>query len=368
MKKRKAVKTLLILFAVITGMGLAVWLFLTRNPVFGGSATAKQQADYAARADNYREGRFFYPEEYILPGKSENIYRSQKGTKPQATLRLEPLAIPESPEPDKVYVTWLGHSALLVQMGGKNILIDPVFSDRASPVSFAGPQRFTEKPDLSALPRIDLLLLTHDHYDHLDMETVRALAGMTDRFVVPLGVENHLVRWGVERDRITEMAWWEELQFDGLTLGCTPARHYSSRKGTDAGATLWCSWVLRTDRHLVFESGDTGWGGHFAAIHEQYGDFDLVLTDGAQYDLKWHDIHMLPEEAAEACAVLGAHVSMPIHWGAYSLSPHPWDDAVERFTAAAEAAGLACVTPRLGQTMDLSSPELYRETWWREIP
>jgi L-ascorbate metabolism protein UlaG (beta-lactamase superfamily) len=368
MKLRKAVRFFMLLLALCAGIALAVWLFLTLNPVFGGSATAARQADYAARAVNYRNGRFFYPAEYVLPGLRENVYRSQKGTKPQAVLALEPLDIPGDPEPDKLYVTWLGHSALLLQMGGKNLLIDPVFSDRASPVAFTGPGRFTEKPDLSALPHLDLVLLTHDHYDHLDMETIRALDSKTDRFAVPLGVENHLIRWGVAPERITALAWWEELQLDGLTLGCTPARHYSSRKGTDAGSTLWCSWVLKTPHHLVLQTGDTGYGGHFAAIHEQYGDFDLVLTDGAQYDLKWHDIHMLPEEAVQACTTLGAKLAMPIHWGAYSLSPHPWDDAVERFTAAAEQAGLAVITPRLGQTADPDSPELYRETWWRALP
>lgn len=368
MKKRRAVKILLTLLAVMAGLGLAVWLFLTLNPVFGGRATAAQMADYAARADNFRDGKFFYPEEYVLAGKSENIYLSQKGTKPQTTLKPEPLAIPENPEPDKVYVTWLGHSCTLIQMGGKTVLIDPVFSDRASPVSFAGPRRFAEKPDLDALPKLDMILLTHDHYDHLDMETVQALAGKTDRFAVPLGVENHLIRWGVAPERITALAWWEELQLEGLTLGCAPARHYSSRKGTDAGSTLWCSWVLRDGRRQLLHTGDTGYGSHFAAIHEKYGDFDLVLTDGAQYDLKWHQIHMLPEEAAEACGMLGARLAMPIHWGAYSLSPHPWDDAVERFTAAAKTAGLPCVTPRLGQTLDLDHPELCREQWWKDIP
>lgn len=356
---------------VVTGMLVpavicaALLLYLGLNPVFGGRASAADRADYAARAVNYKDGRFFYPEEYLLSGIEEDIPLSSNGVAPAQPLPQAVPQIPRDPAEDRLYVTWLGHSSLLIQMHGLNILVDPVFTLRASPISFAGPRRYQPSPlSPEQLPAIDIVLLSHDHYDHLDMDAIGKLDGKTTRFVVPLGLENHLIRWGVPAEKISNMAWWEELEIDGLTIGCTPARHYSGRKGVDTGRSLFCSWVLRDEHHQIFESGDSGFGSHFQAIHDKYGDFDLVMTDCAQYNLKWHASHMFPEESVQACQMLGAKLAMPIHWGAYVLSTHSWDDPVLRFTAAAQAAELPVVAPMQGATMDLAAPAPHQVSWW----
>lgn len=365
LQKHKAVKVMLVILGILAAVLGTLLLYLRLDPVFGGKADTADRADYASRADNYKDGRFFYPEEYLLPGMSQDVRVSANAVAPAQPLPQATPQIPQEPAVDKVYVTWLGHSSLLVQMHGLNILIDPVYTQRASPLSFVGPQRYQASPlPLAQLPDIDLVLLSHDHYDHLDMDTIRALDEKTARFIVPLGMENHLTRWGVEERKITNMAWWEELEVEGLTVACTPARHYSGRMGLDAGSTLFCSWVLKDEYHQIFESGDSGFGSHFQAIHDKYGDFDLVMTDCAQYDIKWHASHMFPEESVQACGMLGAKLAMPIHWGAYVLSTHGWDDPVIRFTAAAERAGLPVAVPLQGATMDIDQPEGHREPWW----
>lgn len=367
-RKRKGVKVIMILLCVILLAVIGVFLFIKLNPVFGDSPVKDDKADYSTRAENYIDEKFTYPAEYLIDGLSEDKRISENGTKPADELPHKTPDFKENPSAYEVYVTWLGHSTLFIQMHGMNILIDPVFTDRASPVSFVGPERFSEpfiKPD--ELPELDIILFSHDHYDHLDMETIKTLNSKTDCFIVPLGVENHLERWGVSSNKIRNMAWWEEIDVNGLTIACAPARHYSGRYGLDSGNTLFASWILKDEYHQLFESGDSGFGGHFEDIHERYGDFDFVMIDCAQYDMRWHASHMLPEESANACEILGAELAMPIHWGAYSLSTHGWDDPPVRFVKAAEELDIAAVTPMLGETMNIDEPESYKEKWWENI-
>ncbi len=367
-KRHKIVRVLAVTFLIIAATAAAVILFLTLNPAFGGRPSKEDMKDYEKRADNYVDGKFIYPSEYEEAGLSENIIVSEKKTRPEDKLPSLTPSFSEKPDISDFTVTWYGHSTLLIQMHGLNILVDPVFSKRTSPVSFVGPKRFGELPgDIDSLPHIDVLLLSHDHYDHLDMASIKRLDEKTDRYIVPLGVEKHLKRWGVSSDKITNMAWWEETEVSGLTFGCTPARHFSNRSINDSGRTLFCSWVLKDEYNKVYESGDTGYGGHFKAVHDKYGDFDFVMTDCAQFNENWHNVHMYPEEAAMACETLGAGVAMPIHWGAFVLSSHPWDDPPERFTAAAEEKGIEVVTPRLGETFKLESYTDYQNRWWREV-
>lgn len=354
---------------IIGGVIVAGGLFLLLNPVFGGRASKEQQMDYAERAANYADGRFVYPETYIEAGLTEDVRASTKERKPVEELPVVAPKIPAEPELNRVYVTWLGHSTTLLQMHGLKILFDPLFLKTASPVSFVGPERYSKAPLTAAeLPQLDIVVITHDHYDHLEMKTIKQLDAKTELFVVPLGVENHLMRWGIAEEKIRAMAWWEEIEVDGLTIACTPARHYSSRMGIDGGKTLFASWVLKDEYHQIYESGDTGYGGHFKAIHQRYGDFDLVLTDCSQYNMQWHTIHMLPEEAVNACKTLGAKLSVPVHWGAYSLSDHAWDDPAERFVSAAERSGLAVSTPLLGETIDIDTVSGTANAWWRQCP
>ena len=366
---RRVMHVLILLGMIIGGIILAGGLFLMLNPVFGGRVSKEERIEYGRRAENYVEGKFVYPEKYIEEGLSQDIRISKKGRKPVDALPLATPVINKNPEVDKLYLTWLGHSTVLLQMHGLNILFDPLYSKTASPVAFAGPERYSQAPlTIEELPALDVILLTHDHYDHLDMKTLKQLNEKTKLFVVPLGVEQHLMRWGIDREKIRTLAWWEETEIDGLTLACTPARHYSSRMVVDGGKTLFASWVLKDEYHQVFESGDTGYGGHFKAIHEAYGDFDLVLTDCAQYNMQWRTIHMLPEEAVSACETLGTGLAVPVHWGAYSLSDHAWDDPAERFVKSAEEKELAVCTPMLGETVDIDTVSGASNYWWRECP
>ena len=299
LKTHRVVRGLLIFLLVLLCIALCVLIFMKVWPAFGGTPTKADKENYASRAENFRDGKFFDPQVSALMSDetaTDEGTRSQKSEQPQDTL---PVAAPDglsTPPMEQVHVTWLGHSSLLIQMHGLNILVDPVLSETASPVSFAGPKRFSPLPlTAQQMPHIDILLISHDHYDHLDYQTIRALDGKVDRYVVPLGVEKHLERGDVSAEKIQNLAWWEEATIEGLTLACTPAKHYSSRNLNDRGQTLWASWVLKDEFHQIYESGDSGYGDHFADIHARYGDFDLALMDCAQYNMRWHDIHMFPE-------------------------------------------------------------------------
>jgi L-ascorbate metabolism protein UlaG (beta-lactamase superfamily) len=263
-------------------------------------------------------------------------------------------------------VTWFGHSSLLLQMHGLNILIDPVFSEVISPVSFVGSKRFSHPGvTVADFPEIDILLLSHDHYDHLDYDVIKEIDGKVKKYIVPLGVENHLKRWDVEPSKITNMAWWEETVVEGLTIACTPAQHFSGRHITDNMATLWASWVFKDEFHQIFETGDSGYNSHWEKIHEKYGDFDFAMLECGQYDMQWPYVHSFPEQSVAAAKTLGVKVAMPIHWGAIILSRHGWDDSVERFLIAAEKEDITVITPYIGQTANIETPLLFTERWWR---
>lgn len=367
LKRHKVMRVMLILVCVLLLILAAALIFLKTWPAFGGQASKADMEDYERRADHYSGGKFSNSEPFEMMTdhmEEDDKILSHKGVKPEDTI---PTKQPEL-ENGEAQVTWFGHSSLLLQIGGKNILIDPVFAQRASPVSFAGGKRFSQLP-LSAkeLPKLDLVVLSHDHYDHLDYHTLKEIDNKVENYVVPLGVENHLQRWDIAADKITNMAWWEEIELDGLTIGCTPARHYSRRSLNDQDATLWASWVFKSGSLQIFESGDTGYGNHFQQIHERYGDFDFALLDCAQYDSRWPDVHMFPEEAVQAAASLGARTVMPIHWGTFKLADHPWDDPALRFTKAGEASGLTVATPLIGETMKLKNASGYQQRWWQGI-
>ena len=342
--------------------------FFQWYPPFGALPGRSDRESYARRAaGHYKDGVFVYPDEWGLAGVSSDERVSEKGTVPAQPL---PVRVPAlGGAGDDVRVTWLGHSTLVIEMHGKRLLVDPVFSRRCSPVAFAGPKRYSDPGTAPAeLGAIDAVLITHDHYDHLDYASIRALRAQTARFIVPLGVEARIARWVGGRERITALDWWEAVDLDGLEIILTPARHQSGRTLSDRGRTLYGSYVLRDGRCQIFESGDTGYGGHFAEIGRRYGAFDLVMTDGAQYNMPWHGWHMFPEESAMAAETLGARYVMPIHWGSFVLSTHGWDDPPERLTRACEERGLTVVTPRLGETMSLDAAENYQDRWWRDLP
>lgn len=353
----------IILILIISGV-----IYLNVNPVFGGRISKDEKLNYEKRAENYINGKFLYPERYKLLGEEENIHISNKGKSPETKLPLIKPSINEKLLIDEVRVTWFGHSTVLLRMHGMNILFDPVFSKRSSPLSFIGPKRFTEPPiKVEDMPDIDIMIITHNHYDHLDINTIKKLDSRVKRYITPLGVDETLIQCGINKDKVKNMAWWEEIKIKGLTIACTPSRHFANRQIFDYGKTLYSSWVLKDENHKIFESGDGGFGNHFKEINKRYGDFDLAIMENGQYNTKWHDIHMFPEEASRACSMLGAKLSMPIHWGTFVLSNHGWDDSVERFVLACEKDNNEVITPKIGETVDLEKYTDYQEKWWRKI-
>ncbi|MGD1847044.1 MAG: MBL fold metallo-hydrolase [Salibacteraceae bacterium] len=264
-------------------------------------------------------------------------------------------------------VTWLGHSSFLLEMEGKTILLDPMFGANASPVGFMA-ERFPESLPITAeqLPAVDLVLFSHDHYDHLDYPTILSIKDKVGQFLVPLGLGAHLQHWGVSKDKIIELDWWEEVTLLGLELACTPSQHFSGRGLMDRDQTLWCSWVIHGKRKKIFFSGDSGYFGGFKKIGEKYGPFDLTLLECGQYYTLWTEIHMLPEQTFQANLDLKGKALMPIHWGTFQLALHPWFEPVERLSVAANAQpNVPVVTPIIGQSIELGTP-LPQEKWWRE--
>lgn len=243
-------------------------------------------------------------------------------------------------EQDKLYFAWLGHSSVFLHMQEQNILIDPAFSAYTSPVPFVGPRRFPGRvPEPSDFPEIDLVLITHSHYDHLDKATIRSLESFVKHYVVPEGVGAILKRFGIAASKITELGWYESFCQTGLAVTLVPSQHDSGRSPFSMNRTLWGGFVLQSKDFTVFDSGDGGYADHFSKIHERFGDVDLAIMECGQYNQKWHTIHMFPEESVQACLDLHAKLAVPVHWGAYVLSDHAWNDPPKRFSRRAEELG-----------------------------
>ena len=282
---------------------------------------------------------------------------------------MNPTAAWHTPPGSGLRATWLGHSTVLIEIDGLRVLTDPVWGPRASPSRLAGPKRFQPVPvSLHALPPIDLVLVSHDHYDHLDYPTIRELAKTDVPFVTSLGVGAHLEAFGVRAERITELDWWESHALPGSELSVTaaPSQHFSGRALKDRNATLWSSLVIRTPRHAVFFSGDTGLTTEYATIRERLGPFDLVMLEVGAFHPSWGDIHLGPANAVEAWSLLGGGPFLPVHWGTFSLALHPWDEPAETLLSLGAAKGVPQVMPRLGEPVEPSQVERVTP-WWRGV-
>ncbi len=367
----KAVKVILIIFGIIILLIVAIILFVLLYKPFGGIPTNKELEEYSKRADNFKNGEFHNEEDVALYTNWTDPYKdrtSNKNSTPTDKLPYKKFTYSPVDNLNDVKITWFGHSSILLQMHNMNILIDPVFSNITSPVSFIGPKRYSENTiDVKSLPDIDIVILTHDHYDHTDYKTLKSLDEKTTKFIVPLGIDKDLIKFGISEDKIKNMAWWEETNINGLTIASTPAIHYSGRMIIDKNKSLWSSWIFKDENHTIYESGDTGYGKHFKEIQEKYGDIDFAMFDCAQYNENWHNIHMFPEEAVEASIDMNASVSMPIHYGAFNLSTHSWDDPVSRFTMYSKEKNVNYVTPLLGETFNLTEYKNYQDEWWINI-
>ena len=349
--------------------------FAQLSPQLGGTPTAAEQQAYQ-QSGHFRDGKFFNPQPTTtMTGGGmflalwRTLFEKTPNLRPAVPLpthRLNSLSITRK-TPGMVRVTWFGHSASLVEIGGKNVLLDPMLSVKMGPLSWVTPKRYNTSLAITAeqLPAIDAVLISHDHYDHLDYETIQKIKGKVGHFYVPLGVGAHLRRWGVPASQFTEMTWGDSVHLPGLTIISAPTRHFSGRGLTNRNSTFWSSWVLKAGSQRVFYSGDGGYGPHFQAIGQQYGPFDLALMECGQYDRQWAQIHMVPEQSVQAALDVRARAMLPVHWGAFTEAHHPWNEPVERATVEADRRGLLLTTPELGQPVVLGAAPLPQLRWWR---
>jgi L-ascorbate metabolism protein UlaG (beta-lactamase superfamily) len=273
-----------------------------------------------------------------------------------------------TPSESGLRITWMGHSTVLIEIDGYVVLFDPVFSNRASPFPFFGPKRFHPTPiSIVDLPELDAVVISHDHFDHLDYKSIIQLIPKTKAFYVPLGAGAHLEYWEVPPDKIHSLDWWEERKTDsGLCLIACPARHFSGRMMGFGDRTLWASWALIGPSHRVFFSGDTGMMSLFNKIGEQFGPFDATLIKIGAYGRTWHDIHVDPEEALEIHRMVRGKLFIPVHWGTFNLSYHGWIEPVERLLIASKNMGIKVAIPKPGQFVEPEKPPQL-ERWWPSI-
>ncbi|MER5495603.1 MULTISPECIES: MBL fold metallo-hydrolase [unclassified Streptomyces] len=300
--------------------------------------------------------------------KEERVRRAPGGTVPVHATTYADLAEPPA---TGLRLTWMGHSSVLAEIDGRRLLFDPVWGERCSPFAFAGPRRLHPVPlPLAALGPVDAVVISHDHYDHLDLPAVRALAGTGTVFVAPLGVGAHLERWGVSPDRMRELDWNETAEVAGISLTATPARHFCGRGLRNQQHTLWASWAVAGPEHRIYHSGDTGYFPGFAEIGAAHGPFDATMIQIGAYSEYWPDIHMTPAEGMRAHLDLQGGrpfgVMLPIHWGTFNLAPHAWAEPGEWTKDAAEEAGQAVALPRPGEPFEPAG-KLPSDPWWRGV-
>jgi L-ascorbate metabolism protein UlaG (beta-lactamase superfamily) len=364
---RRAALTALALAAPVGWVARAAWGL----PTALGAGPAELLPSVAG-SPHWSDGRFHNTMESpaLAPasagkGLLRQMHEQRHNGRPGASV---PLATPKIPaEAGELAVTWFGHASALLEVDGQRVLVDPVWGERVSPSPLLGPTRLHPAPvALAELPPVDAVVISHDHYDHLDLPTVRELVRLSAApFVVPLGIGAHLRGWGVPEDRIVELDWDGAATVGGLTITCTEARHFSGRS-LHRDTTLWASWVIAGPRHRVFFGGDTGYTPAFAAIGAQHGPFDLTLLPVGAYNDAWHAIHMDPEEAVRAHGDLGGRIMLPIHWATFNLAFHRWPEPVERACAAAKERGVRLLVPLPGLRVDVLDPPPV-EDWWTAV-
>ncbi|MDQ0971732.1 L-ascorbate metabolism protein UlaG (beta-lactamase superfamily) [Neobacillus niacini] len=361
------------LFIILGVLAIGIILFITIHPTFGGSPS-KQELERYLNFNHYKNGKFVNQSPTDMKMDVSTILSLIKDSLTGKKNRSPHNPIAISFDWNKIdsvedSLTWFGHSTMLLTLDKKKILIDPMFGPSPSPVSFVGTKRYSE--DLlyviEKLPQIDVVLITHDHYDHLDYPSIIRLKDKVGHFFVPLGVAAHLMKWGVKEERIIECNWWDEKQWDGLTIASVPSQHFSGRGLFNRNSTLWNGWVILGKKLRIYTSGDGGYGPHFKQIGEKYGPFDLTLMEGGQYDKRWSQIHMQPEESVQAHLDVKGKNMMLIHWGAFTLAYHSWTDPVERAIRAAKHKKVNLIAPNIGETVVLNGifPEL--NSWWKVL-
>jgi len=335
-----------------------------------GRKPSGERLERILRSPNYQDQVFQNTEETNMDRPPyegiKEMMKKREGQKP--ALALPTLHIDkkryENSDSSETLITWLGHSTLLIKTNGVTILVDPVFSQRASLFQRFGPKKFKYSLDYTYadLPDIDVVLLSHDHYDHLDCRAIKYYKTMAKKFIMPLGVSSHLEHWGVEKEKIEEFDWWEKTTFSGGEFTATPGRHFTGRLFSDRFKTLGCGWAIQSENSNIYYSGDSGYFNGFETIGEKLGPFDFAFIECGQYSKYWPTIHMMPEESVQAAIDVNSRVALPIHWGKFKLSIHNWNEPPIRFFKRATEIGLKVATPKIGQTFSLK--EIPTQSWW----
>ena len=369
MALRSITRTLWSLFKALVLVSLlvviAITAFVNLAPTFGANPSGESLVKVQA-SPNFINGNFvnlvdtplntrssgepFSLTTFIFPPEGKNP------TRPLPSQRFNPA------EFNNGEFVWFGHSTILFKTSALTIITDPVFN-RGSPVPLiAEPFDYEHKPTLSDLPLIDVVLISHDHYDHLDHIAIGELAATTKQFLVPLGLQSHLLKWGVPKDKITEFDWYDSIRISNVKFTLTPTRHFSGRGLTNRFSTLWGSWVVTSTNLKLYFSGDSGYFDEFKRIGDRFGPFDIAFIENGAYNDDWQNVHMKPEDSAQAAVDLKAKLFFPIHWGKFDLSAHRWEEPIERATAAATKLKMPIATPKVGEVFSLdSAPSL---PWW----
>ena len=356
---------------VALGLGAAAFWAAKDIPRQMGAKARGKRADRINASPQFSAGKFrnTVPSSEVppssLPGLITSAMTDRERRHPHQRI---PVVRPATGgDPNGLYVTWYGHSSALIEIEGRRVLVDPVWSERCSPSRLVGPKRLHEPPvALRELPPLDAVLISHDHYDHLDMETIQNLVDLQAApFLVPLGVGAHLERWGVPATRIIELDWTERATVAGIEFICTAARHFSGR-GFSRDETLWSSWVIAGPNRRAFYSGDTGYFPGFAAIGAEFGPFDVTLVQIGAYGDAWPDIHMIPEDGVATHVDVRGGLMVPVHWCTFNLALHDWSEPADRAWREAKARDVTLAVPRPGERVDVDNPPAV-DGWWQAI-
>ena len=342
---------------------------------FGGSLSPTLKQNYS-QSKNWQNGKFLNLQETkmdislrTIPGLLKKQFINRKERSPEKNIPIQRIALQDFlVGSDSAKIIWYGHSALLLRIQGKTIFIDPMLGSNAAPIAPFAVKRFSANSlqILHDLPEIDLMLISHDHYDHLDYESIQILRSKTRQYYVALGVARHLQSWGIDSHKIEEFDWWKHRFFEDINITFTPTRHFSGRGFTDRATSLWGGWAIHGQKENLYFSGDSGYGVHFKEVGKRLGPFGLGFMECGQYNKHWHQIHMYPEETVQAALDAGVQKSLPVHWGAFALSLHSWKNPIERFVAEALKLNHSFISPQIGELIHSNqAPE--NSYWWQLI-
>ena len=361
---RNTAIALALLVAFLAFAAVSAWPNIGTRP--DGARAARDRRSPQWHGDHFDNPLPMYSD---IKGGIFQIFRSRPGEEPDAPVpTVDSSAVYAAPPASGLRVTWFGHSSMLLEIDGARIVVDPLWSERASPFPWLGPKRWYQPPvAIEQLPPVDAVVISHDHYDHLDRASIQAFNARGVRFIVPLGIGAHLAGWGVPEDRITELDWWQETDVAGVRIVSTPSRHASGRLSARSDLTLWTGYAILGPAHRAFYSGDTGMNDTFADVGARFGPFDVTLVEAGQYDPQWPDWHLGPEQAVLVHEQVRGRTLIPVHWGLIKLAHHAWTEPPERILAAARCGHVDVLIPKPGQALEPTThPAVAR--WWPPQP